>query len=180
MEFHSKMKKKKVLVLPNVLTILRIALSPVFFVLLLNNMIVPGLIIFIIVALTDGIDGMLARIRKEKTKFGEFLDPMADKIMIALAVIVLILRFEFPTYGLWILSRDFVSLGASFLMFKKGKARWEASPLGKTTTLLQTFTVIAFIVGHILREVLLFATMLISTLTAITYFVRGRKIAVSK
>jgi CDP-diacylglycerol--glycerol-3-phosphate 3-phosphatidyltransferase len=174
------MKKKKILVLPNILTILRIALSPVFFVLLLNSQVIPGLIIFIFVALSDGIDGMLARMMNEETKFGEFLDPMADKVMIALAVIVLILRFEFPTYGLWILSRDFVSLGSTFLMFKKGKVRWEASPLGKATTLLQTFTVIAFIVGHGLKEVLLFFTIVVSALTAITYFVRGSKIALSK
>ncbi|MBW2984677.1 CDP-alcohol phosphatidyltransferase family protein [Candidatus Woesearchaeota archaeon] len=167
---------KKTLTLPTVLTILRIVFSPVFFVLLLASKATPGLVIFIIVALTDWIDGMIAKYTKQITKFGEFLDPMADKFMVALGVIAITLKFDFPIYGLWILSRDIISLCGSFIIYKKRKANWEANKLGKATTFLQVVTIIAFIINNSLKFHILLVTMITSILTAISYFRRTIRI----
>ena len=167
---------KKRLNLPTKLTLLRIVLSPVFLVLLLTPLVIPGLIIFIIAALTDWIDGMLAKRMKLKTSFGEFLDPIADKVMVALGVMAVSLKFGFPIYGLWILSRDIVSLCGSYLVYKKKKANWEANKLGKATTFLQVVTIIAFVVDNTFKYYIVLITMIISIITAISYFKRAIRI----
>ena len=167
---------KKSMNLPTKLTILRIVLSPVFLVLLLTQLVIPGLIVFILVALTDWIDGMIAKSTKQMTKFGEFLDPMADKFMVALGVIAIILKFDFPAYGLWILSRDVISLCGSFIVYKKQKANWEANILGKATTFLQVVTIIAFVIDYSFKYQILLITMVISIITAISYFKRAIRI----
>src|SRR3989344_7609426 len=108
--------------LPNVLTILRFLLSPVFFLFLVYNNTPWALVFFLIFALTDFADGWIARATKQATKFGEALDPLADKFMIFLAVIGLSVRFDFPYWAVpLIVLRDIVSIGGSFIYFSKLK-----------------------------------------------------------
>ncbi|MBW2980334.1 CDP-alcohol phosphatidyltransferase family protein [Candidatus Woesearchaeota archaeon] len=169
------MKLKKILLIPNVLTILRILASPIFFILLLKSKIILGLTVFLIVALTDWVDGFVARRIKQRTKFGEFLDPMADKFMVTLAVIALIIGFNFPLYGLLIFSRDIISLCGSLLAHIKRKAVWKASKLGKVTTFLQVVVIASFIINYQFKDFLLAATIILSLLTTIQYFMIGVK-----
>ena len=173
------MKKKKIWVLPNILTLLRIALSPVFLILFLQSKNTAGLIVFLIVAVTDLIDGALARRIKQKTEFGEFIDPMADKFMIILAVIALFIKFGFPLYGLWIFSRDIASLAGSILVHAKSKSNWKASKMGKATTFLQILTIGVFIIDSQFKYYILLLAMISSVLTAITYIRRGISISLS-
>lgn len=169
-----KNKRKRILVLPNILTILRIILSPIFLVMLLKmDNFVPGLIVFLIVALTDIADGMIARRTKQRTEFGEFLDPMADKFMVLLAIIAVFIRFDFPAYGLIIFTRDIISLSGSVLIHKKEKGNWKASKLGKLTTFMQISTMVAFMINIQIKFVLLLLTIVISIATARQYFIRG-------
>ncbi len=176
-----KNKRKRILVLPNILTILRIILSPVFLVLLLKlDSFIPGLVVFVIVALTDVVDGEIARRTKQRTDFGEFLDPMADKFMVLLAIIALLTRFKFPLYGLWIFIRDIISLSGSVLIHKKERGNWKASKLGKITTFMQTAVIIVFIIDNPLKYVILWLTLLVSVTTAVQYFIRGFRIIKGK
>jgi cardiolipin synthase len=170
------MKLKKILILPNILTILRILISPVFLILLLKSRIIAGLVVFILVALTDALDGMIARGIKQKTRFGMILDPMADKVMVAFAVIALIIKFDFPTIGLLIFSRGFVSLCGSYLVYKKRKGSWEATKLGKATTFFQVVTIIAFLIDNTFKSHLLALTIIISIITAVQYAIIGIRI----
>ena len=168
---------KKILVLPNILTMLRVILSPIFLVMFLNmENFIPGLVVFLLVALTDIADGAIARHTKQRTEFGEFLDPMADKFMVILATIAVFIKFEFPTYGLVIFTRDIVSLSGSVLIHQKKKGNWKASKIGKITTFMQISTLGSFVINAPFRFILLLATMIISIMTAKQYFIRGLSI----
>lgn len=85
--------KLKMYTLANVLTLLRLLLVPVFISLLTSNTAYGewlAVVVFIVAALTDSIDGYLARFRNEVTEIGQFLDPVVDKILIASALIGLV------------------------------------------------------------------------------------------
>ena len=79
--------------IPNILTILRIASAPILVIILLSNemnMVILGLVIFIISSITDFLDGYLARSFNQLSKLGKILDPIADKLLITCALISLI------------------------------------------------------------------------------------------
>ena len=171
---------KKILNLPNMLTISRIVLSPLFFILLLNNKMPAGLIVFVIVALTDLADGWVARRTRQKSTFGEIIDPMADKLMVLLAVIALILKFDFPVYGLLIFSRDVVSLLGSAVSYFKHEEVWKPNIFGKLTTAFQVITIICFIIKINFKSVILLFTIGLSVLAAITYFIALVKLSKKK
>ncbi|MEK6577056.1 MAG: CDP-alcohol phosphatidyltransferase family protein, partial [Nitrospirota bacterium] len=69
--------------IPNFLTILRILLVPVFINLLIYGYHISALIVFLLAGITDGLDGFIARISNKKTTLGTYLDPMADKLLLA-------------------------------------------------------------------------------------------------
>lgn len=82
--------------LPNILTLFRIALIPVFVLLFYlpfdwNNLV--ACIIFVVAAITDWLDGFLARKLQQISKLGAFLDPVADKLMVAVALVLLVERY---------------------------------------------------------------------------------------
>ena len=165
--------EKKILNVPNTLTILRFVLSPVFFVLLLVGRVYEGLTVFAFVAFTDLADDWVARSKEQKTACGEMIDPMADKFMVFIAIIALILKFDFPLYGLLILSRDLVSsLGSLLIRYFKTKEAWKVNMFGKLTTAFQVITIISFIIGLEFKLFILLFTIGLSFLTAVIYFVR--------
>jgi len=86
--------------IPNLITVIRIILAPVFIVYMINDQLLYALIIFLICSLTDGIDGMVARFFNQKSNLGAYLDPLADKllldVMILLGLLILLLnRLDF-------------------------------------------------------------------------------------
>lgn len=100
------------MVLPNQLTVLRIILTPVFFVLFLSGvpwMIQLSLLVFLIAAITDWYDGWLARKFNYITEWGKFLDPLADKILTSTAFIAFVIINVLPLWMvLLIIIRDLV------------------------------------------------------------------------
>jgi CDP-diacylglycerol--glycerol-3-phosphate 3-phosphatidyltransferase len=178
---------KKILNLPNILTLARIALSPVFFVLFLIGERRVGLLIFLIVAITDVVDGWIARSSKQVTKFGATWDPMADKFMVALALLVILLAADFPLWGLLILTRDIISLAGSLLVFSKYNTHWKPNIFGKLTTFLQVITIFVYMLGAEFvvygvdyKIIVLYLTIALSFIAAITYASRGIKIITKK
>lgn len=162
--------------LPNFLTMLRFLFSPVFFILFIVRKEKLALIIFILVAITDIFDGWVARTTNQKTAFGKFLDPMADKFMIFLAITALALRYGLPLWAVpLILSRDIVSLCGSVLVYFKKRGPWTASKLGKITTLLQVIVICSYIIDFY-KTIFLWATIAFSLATAISYAWRGKRI----
>jgi len=67
--------------IPNLLTILRVLLTPLLVIFLLEEKLSAALAVFIVAGITDGLDGLIARLYMQKTRLGAFLDPLADKLL---------------------------------------------------------------------------------------------------
>ncbi|MFR1639333.1 MAG: CDP-diacylglycerol--glycerol-3-phosphate 3-phosphatidyltransferase [Eggerthellaceae bacterium] len=144
----------------NIVTLLRICLVPVFVVAIISPWpayfpfwddaeaskpwIAAG--IFILLAATDGLDGYLARSRGEVTNFGKFIDPLADKILVAAALLALIELGVLPSWvALVILTREFIVSGIRMVAASQGVVM-AASWYGKAKTVTQIIAIVLFIV----------------------------------
>jgi cardiolipin synthase len=138
-----------VLTVANLLTVLRLMLIPVFVTTLYYQQFVSALAIFFVAAITDGLDGLLARSLNQKTQLGAILDPMADKLLLVTAFIVL----SFPSFTItppipfWLtavaISRDvFIVLGALVINIVTGFSRFRPSVPGKINTFVQVAMIV--------------------------------------
>lgn len=126
--------------LPNLISLVRLILSPL--ILLVPNPLVP--LFFFLLALSDALDGFLARRLKLQTELGKVLDPLADKVMIFFGLLVCVFKLNTLPKLLFLLtlSRDiYILLGASLLILK-GKDMPQARFLGKTFTLFLSALII--------------------------------------
>ena len=139
--------------LPNKLTIFRIALVPIMVMIPLLD--IDGSIlgipiswlvidfIFIIAALTDKLDGYLARKNNQITTFGKFLDPLADKILVLAAMVMLVEMDKLPAWiPVIVLAREFVVSGYRLIAVEKGGKVIAASKWGKLKTVTQMIAII--------------------------------------
>jgi len=130
--------------IPNCLTILRILLTPLLVWLLLEEKLKAALLVFFIAGLTDGLDGFIARVFRQKTKLGAYLDPLADKFLLVSTFILLGIQNLVPDWLVVIaVSRDtLIILGVLTLMFHNIPLEIRPSLLSKTTTLFQLLTLL--------------------------------------
>ena len=122
--------------IPNALTILRLALIPVFVALVLDSdggHSWPAAIVFAVAGITDQIDGWLARRWRVESEFGKVADPLADRLMIDVAVMLLVVYDRLPWVALLILLRDLLLVGGYKLVVPRGYD-FEVSLLGKIAT----------------------------------------------
>lgn len=172
--------------LPNLLTLLRIVLVPIFIAFLWYNMPLFALITFTFAGLTDAIDGYLARKYSQETQLGKILDPIADKTLLVSAFIFIFnsdLAVKFPFwFVLFAIARDIYILTGSFLIYLvKGKLKVNPSIFGKMTTFLQIFTVIYTLLVNIFKdlyngvfyEAVLILTFTVMILSVLTYTYNG-------
>jgi cardiolipin synthase len=148
--------------IPNILTIGRIILVP-FFVLAFY---LPGFYgdltafaIFVIASFTDFLDGMLARMMGEESKLGELLDPIADKIIVATALILLVMDGTIRNYeviaAIIILTREILISGLREFL-AKGQIKLPVSNLAKLKTFLQMFAIALLLTGETGNKILNF------------------------
>ncbi len=144
--------------LPNKLTLFRIGMIPlfviVFYIPILNQRVsilnynitlanIIGVAIFAIAAYTDRLDGKIARNHQLITTFGKFMDPLADKLLVASALLMAIELHLVPAFiPILIISREFMVTGIRLLAISEGKVI-AASPLGKLKTVFQIILIIA-------------------------------------
>src|SRR3712207_4156671 len=125
---------------PNALTLFRILLVPVLVVALLDAAPDPSIIaavVFAVAAITDGLDGYIARQRKDITTFGKVMDPIADKLLIAAALITLVSLDRVAAWvAMVIIAREFAVSGLRVAAGQAGVVI-PASLLGKAKTILQ-------------------------------------------
>jgi len=137
--------------LPNFLTLIRIVAIPFFLVLLSLNLYLEALIVFVLSALTDGLDGAIARMAKQETALGARLDPVADKLLVMTSFVMLGVIGGIP---LWlvvlVVSRDLIILLGYATIYLLVEERLEAKPtlMGKANTVLQLVTV-AFVLAFL-------------------------------
>src|SRR5919198_2349340 len=168
--------------LPNALTLARILLVPVLVVALTvetpgGSTIAAG--VFALAALTDGLDGYIARSRQAVTTFGKVMDPVADKLMIAAALISLVSldRLE-PWVAMVIIAREFAVIGLRLAAGPQGVVI-PASMLGKAKTIVQIAAVLALIASEDPHEVwvlvLVYAMVALTVASGADYFLNFRR-----
>ena len=147
----------RIITVPNLLTVFRMVLIPVFVSLLFYQRFVLALGIFILAGITDGLDGLLARRFNQKSQLGTILDPIADKLMLVTSFVVLSMRSVFPQplpshlpVPFWVtvavISRDvFILVGAAAINIVTGFRGFRPSLLGKINTVVQIFAIATII-----------------------------------
>ena len=147
---------------PNYLTIGRIIIVPIFvFTFYLHGFygdILP-FALFVIASFTDFLDGLLARMYKEESKLGELLDPIADKIIVATALLLLVMDQTIKNYeviaAIIILTREILISGLREFL-AKGKIKLPVSNLAKLKTFLQMFSISLLLLGDTGNKILNF------------------------
>ena len=140
--------------IPNILTIGRIIIVPIF----VLTFFIPGFFgdlipffIFVLASFTDYLDGLLARIFKEESKLGEMLDPIADKIIVASALILLVMNGTIKNYeviaAIIILTREILISGLIEYL-AKGSVYLQVTSLTKLKTLLQMLSIAILLTGE--------------------------------
>lgn len=170
---------------PTILTMFRIVLiAPLMILIFMDNLPaqIATIVIFTIASLTDFVDGRWARNSKKVTDLGAFLDPLADKMLVNLTFLALVVIGLMP---LWmfavILIRDFAVDGMRMMMASKGKVV-SASIFGKAKTMVQMITVISILSNRIfnleqlaiVNIVLLYIVVFLTVLSGMIYLIKGQ------
>jgi len=140
--------------IPNILTIGRIILVPVFVI----SFYLPGLLgdlipffIFLLASFTDFLDGVLARLFEEESKLGELLDPIADKIIVAAALVLLVMNQTIQNYeviaAIIILTREILISGLREFL-AKSQISMPVTGLAKFKTFIQMFAIALLLTGE--------------------------------
>ena len=184
--------------LPNKLTLLRLLLIPLFLVLLAfrfdwgtvewlgSSIGIPELIasiIFIVASITDWLDGYIARRDNLVTNFGKFADPMADKILVASALIMLVELNLAPGWVVAvIIAREFAVTGLRLLLVETGGTVLAAAWPGKIKTVTQMLAIIFLLLNNLpfawtgipVGSILLYISLFFTVYSGIDYFYNAR------
>ena len=140
--------------IPNILTIGRIIIVPIF----VLTFFIPGFFgdlipffLFVIASFTDYLDGLLARLFKEESKLGELLDLIADKILVAAALILLVMNGVIKNYevvaAIIILTREILISGLREFL-AKGRIAMQVTSLSKLKTFIQMISIAILLTGN--------------------------------
>lgn len=168
---------------PNILTVLRIILVPVIIICLIQGEYLSALLLFVIAGITDGLDGFFARILKQKSVLGSYLDPLADKALISSSFIALAVMGRIPAWlTVIVISRDFIILlGISVLTLLSIPFEVRPTQVSKMTTAFQLLTVfLVLLLSSYPSQVdgkwigaVFWVTALLTIVSGLGYLVRG-------
>jgi len=174
-------KLSKVLTAPNQLTLLRMIFVPFIVIHLVDGRYLWALIVFVIAGFSDGLDGLLARTLHQQTLLGQYLDPIADKLLLSTMFLVLSILHRIPwKYTVVVFSRDISILAASAVLFAiAGLRDFRPSIFGKANTVSQIGAVFFVILLQvhlqrwvwIARVVFLRATFIFTIVSALHYVI---------
>ncbi|MGB7495745.1 MAG: CDP-alcohol phosphatidyltransferase family protein [Candidatus Acidiferrum sp.] len=139
--------KARIWTVPNQITLLRLGFLPFFLILVLYNEYRWALVVLVFVALTDAIDGFLARRLHQKSALGAYLDPIADKLLLSSSFVVLAMERKIAWWlTMMVISRDALLLVvAAVIIIVQGYRPFPPSLLGKATTFFE-ITLVALVV----------------------------------
>lgn len=137
---------------PNHITIIRFLLIPIVYLLLISNNFGLGLVVFVIAASTDFIDGAMARTRNQITDMGKIIDPIADKLLIMSVLLYIGLDYLIVKIFVIFIVLEIISvLSGAFLSFAIGRPVG-ANLYGKIKMMLQSFSVGLFVLGVLIKN----------------------------
>lgn len=175
------MKLSQIFTAPNQLTLLRMIFVPFIVIHLVEGRYLWALVVFVIAGFSDGLDGLLARTLHQQTLLGQYLDPIADKLLLSTIFLVLSILRKIPwKYTVLVFSRDISILAASAVLFAiAGLRNFRPSIFGKANTVSQigaVFFVILFEIHPlrwiwIARTEFLRATFFFTIISALHYVI---------
>ena len=170
--------------IPNVLTVLRILLTPMFVIFLLRDQFGFALLVFAVAGLSDGLDGLVARYLNQRTALGAYLDPAADKLLLVSSFISLAVLGVIPAWvTVIVISRDVIIVLGIAILSLTGKA-YEVRPtiVSKCTTTAQILTVMLSLFDPdrarlaALHSPLLWITAVVTIMSGLHYIYKGMTI----
>jgi cardiolipin synthase (CMP-forming) len=169
--------------IPNLLTLLRIVLVPVIVIFLIQGAFFKALVAFVVAGLSDALDGFLARFLHQQTTLGAYLDPIADKALLASCFVTLSVLKIIPGWlTVIVISRDFIILlGISVLSLMSIDVQIRPAFVSKITTALQLITILLALASRALPGVfpgdwllvLYWITALFTVISGFNYMARG-------
>jgi len=171
------------LTIPNVITLIRLLLTPLFIIFLIQGQYPKALAVFILAGVSDLADGLIARTWHQKSRLGSYLDPLADKVLMAASFVTLSIYHVIPSWlTVVVISRD-VALGLGVVIFRLADIPLVVRPslAGKWTTTFQLSTVGLVLLSKIwpFSPLVLLAffwvTGILTTLSGIQYLYGGLK-----
>lgn len=175
------MKLSQVFTAPNQLTLLRMVFVPFIVIHLVDGHYLWALVLFVVAGFSDGLDGLLARRLHQQTLLGQYLDPIADKLLLSTLFLVLSVLHKIPwKFTVLVFSRDISILAASAVLFAiAGLRNFRPSIFGKANTFSQigaVFFVLLLEVKQvrwiwITRKVFLNATLMFTIVSALHYVI---------
>lgn len=164
---------------PNLLTLLRICIAPFLVAAILGRHYAVGFWLFVVAGLTDALDGLLARALHQRSMIGQYLDPVADKLLLSTLFLVLLHQGLMPTtVTVLVFGRDVgILLVAAILYAAAGRREFRPSIFGKANTLAQIGSVAAVLLHQLtparwvadLLTILLDATIALTVISGLHY-----------
>lgn len=166
---------------PNILTVLRILVTPLFVICLIRDLHGYALLVFVFAGVSDGLDGLIARMFNQRSELGAVLDPIADKLLLIAAYISLGILKDIPGWlAVVVISRDVLILtGIAVLTFANISFDIRPSLISKWTTVFQILMIAVALLGFHFREAeivkpaLGWATAAITVLSGLHYTYLG-------
>ena len=170
--------------IPNLLTLVRLLLTPVLIILLLRDMYTLALLVFAIAGISDGLDGMIARLLNQRTTLGAYLDPAADKFLLTSSFICLaILNVIPPWLTVIVITRDvIILLGLAIFTLTEKKYHISPTMISKCTTTMQLLMVLLSLYDPIhtklamLHPVMVWGTAIVTIWSGLHYIYIGMNI----
>jgi len=179
--------------LPNLLSMLRMAIIPFFAIAIFNGHPGQALILFLIAGITDGLDGFLARVMHQTSVLGTYLDPIADKLLLITAYVLLAIPrlsvgAAIPTWvSALVIARDVLIMLLALLFFlAMGISRFLPTVLSKINTTIQITGIIAVLTAELVpafvstARVLIYLVATFTILSGLDYIYRANKMVGSK
>jgi cardiolipin synthase len=170
--------------IPNILTLIRILLAPLFVIMVLKEMPVHAFLVFAVAAISDGLDGFIARYFNQRTVLGSYLDPIADKLLLTSAYVSLaVLKFIPAWLAVIVISRDvIITLGFMVLQIFSYRFKLNPSFISKCNTFLQLSTILVVLLNPVIGtesipiKFLFWATAVFTILSGFHYIYIGMNI----
>ena len=174
--------------LANKITTFRVILIPFFLIVILGdffdvqNRNYMAAAIFLVAAITDWLDGYIARSRNLVTNFGKFVDPLADKLLVLAALVAMVELDLLPSYVvIIIIGREFIVTGFRLIAVEKNIVI-AAGFLGKLKTAVQMVMILFVLLGFksteavVVEDILIFSSVVLSIYSAVEYIVKNKQV----
>ena len=145
--------------IPNLLSLLRMGLIPLFVILVMNGSSGKALLLFVVAGVTDALDGFIARFWKQQSLLGAYLDPIADKLLLTTAYVVLSIPSlnhgtQIPAWiTILVIARDVLIVVVALVLYlAAGIRKFPPSTLSKINTILQVVAVALVLVSGVFRD----------------------------